>query len=70
MLFTYYYLQIDIWEERKVFGSRGQILKEEFAGKHGDNSNRNGKPSGFRLVYELVNTLMNFAAESLFQQVF
>nr|GLL16416.1 regulation of nuclear pre-mRNA domain-containing protein 1A [Ipomoea trifida] len=40
---------IDIWEERKVFGSRGQILKEEFAGKHGDPSNRNGKPSGFRL---------------------
>lgn len=24
-------LQVSIWEERKVFGSRGQILKEELA---------------------------------------
>ncbi|RAL38174.1 hypothetical protein DM860_000868 [Cuscuta australis] len=40
---------ISIWEERKVFGSRGQILKEEFAGKHGENSCRIEKPSAFKL---------------------
>ncbi|XP_050383928.1 UPF0400 protein C337.03 [Argentina anserina] len=33
---------INIWEERKVFGSRGQILKEEFVGRQLE-SNRNGK---------------------------
>lgn len=36
---------ISIWEERKVFGSRGRILKEEFAGKHVGN----GKHSGGKL---------------------
>ncbi|CAH9112328.1 unnamed protein product [Cuscuta epithymum] len=40
---------IGIWEDRKVFGSRGQILKEEFVGKQGDSSCRIEKPSGFRL---------------------
>jgi regulator of Ty1 transposition protein 103 len=40
---------IGIWEERKVFGSRGQILKEEFAGKHVDKGNRNEKQPGFKL---------------------
>ncbi|KAL6135939.1 hypothetical protein ACLB2K_068164 [Fragaria x ananassa] len=34
---------INIWEERKVFGSRGQILKEEFVGRQMENNNRNGK---------------------------
>lgn len=40
---------INIWEERKVFGSRGQILKDEFVGRYLDISNRNVKPSGMRL---------------------
>ncbi|KAJ9683204.1 hypothetical protein PVL29_018976 [Vitis rotundifolia] len=40
---------IGIWEERKVFGSRGQILKEEFGGRQLENSNRNGKHLGFKL---------------------
>ncbi|XP_043725129.1 regulation of nuclear pre-mRNA domain-containing protein 2 isoform X2 [Telopea speciosissima] len=40
---------IDIWEERKVFGSRGQILKEELVGRNLENSNRNGKSSDFKL---------------------
>ncbi|KAF2322920.1 hypothetical protein GH714_032075 [Hevea brasiliensis] len=39
---------IGIWEDRKVFGSRGQILKEELVGKHSDSSNRNGKTIGFK----------------------
>ncbi|KAJ8566882.1 hypothetical protein K7X08_019090 [Anisodus acutangulus] len=33
---------ISIWDERKVFGSRGQILKEEFAGKHVGNRKHSG----------------------------
>ncbi|CAN0870079.1 Regulation of nuclear pre-mRNA domain-containing protein 1B [Linum grandiflorum] len=34
---------IGIWEERKVFGSRGQVLKEELLGRQLENSHRNGK---------------------------
>jgi hypothetical protein len=37
-------MQVGIWEERKVFGSRGQILKEEIAGRHAENNNRDAKP--------------------------
>ncbi|KAK4346169.1 hypothetical protein RND71_032508 [Anisodus tanguticus] len=33
---------ISIWDERKVFGSRGQILKEEFTGKHVGNRKHSG----------------------------
>ncbi|KAL3347067.1 hypothetical protein AABB24_025473 [Solanum stoloniferum] len=33
---------ISIWDERKVFGSRGQILKEEFVGKHVGNGKHSG----------------------------
>ncbi|ESQ32784.1 hypothetical protein EUTSA_v10004010mg [Eutrema salsugineum] len=33
---------VNIWEERKVFGSRGQILKEELLGKQPENGTRNG----------------------------
>ncbi|KAK7290529.1 hypothetical protein RIF29_05019 [Crotalaria pallida] len=35
---------IGIWEDRKVFGSRGQILKEEFVGRHVENNSRDAKP--------------------------
>ncbi|CAL9125924.1 unnamed protein product [Musa textilis] len=34
---------VDIWDERKVFGSRGQILKEEISGRRLDNGNKNVK---------------------------
>ncbi|XWS43976.1 hypothetical protein CRYUN_Cryun15aG0005200 [Craigia yunnanensis] len=34
---------ISIWEERKVFGSRGQLLKEELVGRQTENNNRNGR---------------------------
>ncbi|KAJ4823202.1 hypothetical protein Tsubulata_015151 [Turnera subulata] len=40
---------IVIWEERKVFGSRGQILKDELVGKHAENINRNVKHLGTKL---------------------
>ncbi|CAH8383353.1 unnamed protein product [Eruca vesicaria subsp. sativa] len=33
---------VNIWEERKVFGSSGQILKEEILKKHPENGTRNG----------------------------
>uniref|UniRef100_A0A1J3IU83 Regulation of nuclear pre-mRNA domain-containing protein 1B n=1 Tax=Noccaea caerulescens TaxID=107243 RepID=A0A1J3IU83_NOCCA len=33
---------VNIWEERKVFGSRGQILKEEILGRQPENGTRNG----------------------------
>ncbi|KAL6508161.1 hypothetical protein OROHE_021703 [Orobanche hederae] len=37
---------IHIWEERKVFGSRSQLLKEEFAKGQLGNGNRNLKHAG------------------------
>ncbi|XP_057982624.1 UPF0400 protein C337.03 [Malania oleifera] len=48
---------IGIWEERKVFGSRGQILKEELVGRHMENGNRNGKHSGLKLRHSFGNTV-------------
>ncbi|XP_028771408.1 UPF0400 protein C337.03 isoform X2 [Neltuma alba] len=48
---------IAIWEERKVFGSRGQILKEEFVGRHLENSARNGKPMNLKLRPSAGNAL-------------
>ncbi|WOK94470.1 UPF0400 protein [Canna indica] len=33
---------IDIWDERKVFGSRGQVLKDDILGKNTDSRNRKG----------------------------
>ncbi|XP_054802394.1 uncharacterized protein LOC129306079 [Prosopis cineraria] len=48
---------IGIWEERKVFGSRGQILKEEFAGRHVENITRNGKPMNLKLRPSAGNAL-------------
>ncbi|KAL5581415.1 hypothetical protein UlMin_013857 [Ulmus minor] len=40
---------ISILEERKVFGSRGQILKEELMGRQLENNNRNGKHLNIKL---------------------
>ncbi|XP_047977038.1 regulation of nuclear pre-mRNA domain-containing protein 2-like isoform X1 [Salvia hispanica] len=40
---------ISIWDERKVFGSRGQILKEEFVKKELDNGNKTRKLTGPKL---------------------
>uniref|UniRef100_A0A2P2JMY2 UPF0400 protein C337.03 isoform X3 n=2 Tax=Rhizophora mucronata TaxID=61149 RepID=A0A2P2JMY2_RHIMU len=48
---------ISIWEERKVFGSRGQILKDELLGKKMENINRNGKQIGLKLKQPAGNTL-------------
>ncbi|KAK7311329.1 hypothetical protein RJT34_09394 [Clitoria ternatea] len=48
---------ISIWEERKVFGSRGQILKEEIAGRHVENNNRDVKPMNMKLRPTAGNAL-------------
>ncbi|XP_058187175.1 uncharacterized protein LOC131304090 [Rhododendron vialii] len=49
---------VSIWEERKVFGSRGQILKEELVGKNLESSNHgNGKDSGLKLRHSTGNAL-------------
>ncbi|XVE67658.1 hypothetical protein DITRI_Ditri09bG0005700 [Diplodiscus trichospermus] len=48
---------ISIWEERKVFGSRGQILKEELVGGQSENNNRNGRHLGLKLKQPVGNTV-------------
>nr|XP_043632353.1 regulation of nuclear pre-mRNA domain-containing protein 1A [Erigeron canadensis] len=40
---------VNILDERKVFGSRGQVLKEELVGRHRETSDRNGKQLGTKL---------------------
>lgn len=54
---------IGIWDDRKVFGSRGQILKEEFAGRQPENSNKNGKHLGFKLKQSAGNTLEKIVSD-------
>jgi hypothetical protein len=41
----YLFVQVDIWEERKVFGSRGRSLKDEMLSKNPSVSVSNGKSS-------------------------
>ncbi|XP_023522561.1 regulation of nuclear pre-mRNA domain-containing protein 1A-like [Cucurbita pepo subsp. pepo] len=48
---------IGIWEERKVFGSRGQSLKEEIMGKHTETGNRNGKQVSAKLKQSASESL-------------
>nr|KJB76351.1 hypothetical protein B456_012G083900 [Gossypium raimondii] len=48
---------IRIWEERKVFGSQGQILKEELVGRQSENNNRNGRHVGVKLKQPVRNTV-------------
>ncbi|OMO99400.1 hypothetical protein COLO4_13304 [Corchorus olitorius] len=48
---------ISIWEERKVFGSRGQLLKEELVGRQSENNNRNGRHVGLKLKHPVGGTV-------------
>ncbi|MQM04815.1 hypothetical protein Taro_037615 [Colocasia esculenta] len=53
---------VDIWEERKVFGSRGQVLKEEILGRNSNSLNRNGKNTHGKLkesVGEVLEKLVS-----------
>ncbi|KAJ9540271.1 hypothetical protein OSB04_026777 [Centaurea solstitialis] len=65
---------VNILDERKVFGSRGQVLKEELVGRHLETSNRNGKHSGLKLVVHFVLSLhipvWNFAPICVSVKVF
>ncbi|KAF5725433.1 ENTH/VHS family protein isoform 2 [Tripterygium wilfordii] len=48
---------IGIWEERKVFGSRAQMLKEELVGRHAEKINRSEKNLSLKLKQPGGNTL-------------
>ncbi|XVF57733.1 hypothetical protein PTKIN_Ptkin07bG0006200 [Pterospermum kingtungense] len=48
---------ISIWEERKVFGSRGQLLKEELVGRQLENNHRNGRPIELKLKQPVRSTV-------------
>ncbi|KZV42059.1 ENTH/VHS family protein isoform 1 [Dorcoceras hygrometricum] len=48
---------INIWEERKVFGSRGHILKEEIVKRQPDYDNRNWKHAEYKLKPAGADTL-------------
>ncbi|XP_030953514.1 regulation of nuclear pre-mRNA domain-containing protein 1A isoform X1 [Quercus lobata] len=54
---------VGIWEERKVFGSRAQVLKEELVGRQLENSNRNGKNLNFKLRPSAGNKLEKIVSE-------
>jgi hypothetical protein len=41
---------LDIWDERKVFGSHGQALKEELFGKKSNNQSEDAKGTSYKLV--------------------
>ncbi|KAF6137959.1 hypothetical protein GIB67_041832 [Kingdonia uniflora] len=49
---------VDIWDERKVFGSRGKVLKEELVGKNIENTGGNVKSSEFKLKQQSVGTAL------------
>ncbi|GAB4847346.1 hypothetical protein Ancab_026403 [Ancistrocladus abbreviatus] len=53
-------MQINIWDDRKVFGSLGHILKEEFAGRQSDGSSKNGRQFGIKLVSNLTLLITAF----------
>lgn len=49
---------ISIWDERKVFGSRGHILKEEFMGRPPENNvNRSGRQLSLKFRQSIGNLL-------------
>ncbi|GMI76848.1 hypothetical protein like AT3G26990 [Hibiscus trionum] len=48
---------ISIWEDRKVFGSRGQILKEELFGRQSESSNRNERHVSLKLKQPVGNAV-------------
>ncbi|KAK1423232.1 hypothetical protein QVD17_18529 [Tagetes erecta] len=54
---------VRIWEERKVFGSRGPILKEELVGRNVEVINRSEKRSGLKLQGSAVNALDKIVSE-------
>lgn len=41
---------VDIWEDRKVFGSRGHILKDVLSGRNSENRNLTGTTAFYKLL--------------------
>uniref|UniRef100_A0A7N0VAU4 CID domain-containing protein n=1 Tax=Kalanchoe fedtschenkoi TaxID=63787 RepID=A0A7N0VAU4_KALFE len=52
---------VNIWDDRKVFGSRGQILKEGISGRMPENAN--SKHSNFKLRQPAANTFEKIASD-------
>ncbi|KAL5729183.1 hypothetical protein ACHQM5_002165 [Ranunculus cassubicifolius] len=48
---------VDIWDERKVFGSRGKLLKEGITGRNSENTNKKEKASCSKLKQSVGNIL-------------
>lgn len=48
---------VNIWDERKVFGSRGKLLKEGIAGRNLENTNKNEKAPCLKLKQSVGNIL-------------
>ncbi|KAL0928342.1 hypothetical protein M5K25_000218 [Dendrobium thyrsiflorum] len=42
---------VDIWEDRKVFGSRGHVLKEEILGRNPENKMSSERSTNYKLKY-------------------
>ncbi|XP_020693613.1 regulation of nuclear pre-mRNA domain-containing protein 1B isoform X2 [Dendrobium catenatum] len=42
---------VDIWEERKVFGSRGHVLKEEIIGRNSENRKSSERNANYKSKY-------------------
>ncbi|XP_020591000.1 regulation of nuclear pre-mRNA domain-containing protein 2 [Phalaenopsis equestris] len=42
---------VDIWEDRKVFGSRGRVLKEEILGRNSENIKSSERNTNYKLKY-------------------
>ncbi|KAL8142750.1 hypothetical protein V2J09_015782 [Rumex salicifolius] len=53
---------INIWDERKVFGSRGHILKDEFVGRQPENSAKIGRQLSFKLRQSAGSSLDNIVS--------
>ncbi|KAF3320019.1 Regulation of nuclear pre-mRNA domain-containing protein 1B [Carex littledalei] len=47
---------LNIWNERKVFGSRGQALKEELFGKNSENQNEDSKGTSYKLMLDKLTS--------------
>ncbi|PKA55262.1 hypothetical protein AXF42_Ash003899 [Apostasia shenzhenica] len=48
---------VDIWEDRKVFGSRGHVLKEELLGRNSDIRNSSGRSINYKLKHPTGESL-------------
>ncbi|PIA50978.1 hypothetical protein AQUCO_01100059v1 [Aquilegia coerulea] len=50
---------VDIWDQRKVFGSRGKLLKEGIAGRNSENANRDEKSSCLKSLGNILEKIIS-----------